>query len=55
MVLIEYDRRRANRWVPYPIDSARLPDIAAAAGLAAVIKGSVPSRFSGEMYIARLS
>ena len=56
VVLIEYDRRRANRWVPYPIDSARLPEIAAEAGLSApVISGTMPSRFAGTMYIARFS
>ena len=58
IVLIEYDRRRAppNRWVPYPIDSARLPEIAAEAGLPApVISGTMPSRFSGDIYIARFT
>jgi SAM-dependent methyltransferase len=56
VVLIEYDRRRANRWVPYPIEKGRLAEIAELAGLAApVIGGSMPSRFSGEIYIARFS
>ena len=56
VVLIEYDRRRANRWVPYPIEKARLAEIAEQAGLSApVIDGSVPSRYSGEIYIARLT
>jgi hypothetical protein len=55
VVLIEYDRRRANRWVPYPIEKARLTEIAEQAGLSApVIGGSMPSRFSGEIYIARM-
>ena len=56
VVLIEYDRRRANRWVPYPIEKARLAELAEQAGLSApVIGGSMPSRFSGEIYIARLA
>ena len=56
LVLIEYDRRRANRWVPYPIDKQRLAEIADQAGLAQpVIGGSMPSRFAGELYIARFS
>ncbi|HWC75220.1 MAG TPA: class I SAM-dependent methyltransferase [Gemmatimonadales bacterium] len=56
VVLIEYDRRRANRWVPYPIDSMRLPEIAATAGLSApLISGTMPSRYAGTMYIARFS
>jgi len=56
VVLVEYDRRRANRWVPYPIEKRRLAEIAERAGLSApVIGGSMPSRYSGEMYIARFS
>jgi SAM-dependent methyltransferase len=56
VVLIEYDRRRANRWVPYPIEKARLAELAEQAGLSApVIGGSMPSRFSGEIYVARLA
>src|SRR5918996_3363276 len=31
VVLIEYDRRRASPWVPYPIPSSSLPSLAAAA------------------------
>jgi SAM-dependent methyltransferase len=55
VVLIEYDRRRANRWVPYPLGKARLAELAEQAGLAApVIGGSMPSRFSGEIYVARM-
>ena len=56
VVLIEYDRRRANRWVPHPIEKSRLAELAEHAGLAApVIGGSMPSRFSGEIYVARLA
>ena len=56
VVLIEYDRRRANRWVPYPIEKARLAEIAEHAGLSAqVIGGSRASKFSGEIYIARFN
>jgi SAM-dependent methyltransferase len=56
VVLIEYDRRRANRWVPYPIEKARLAEIAGQAGLSApMIAGSVPSSYSGEIYVARLA
>lgn len=56
VVLVEYDRRRANRWVPYPIEKARLAELAEQVGLSApVIGGSMPSRYSGEIYIARFS
>lgn len=53
VVLVEYDHRRANRWVPYPIDSASLPAIAAAAGLATpVVTATRPSSFGGDLYVA---
>jgi SAM-dependent methyltransferase len=56
VVLIEYDRRGANRWVPYPIEQARLAELAEQAGLSApVIGGSMLSKFSGEIYVARLA
>ncbi|HYX81808.1 MAG TPA: class I SAM-dependent methyltransferase [Gemmatimonadales bacterium] len=56
VVLIEYDRRRANRWVPYPIDVERLAGIAESAGLSPpVVSGSMPSRYTGIIYIARFS
>ena len=32
VVVIEYDRRAASRWVPYPIASARLPAAFASSG-----------------------
>jgi ubiquinone/menaquinone biosynthesis C-methylase UbiE len=53
VVLIEYDRRGASPWVPYPIPSARLPELAAAAGLSTpAITATRPSRFSGTLYAA---
>ena len=33
VVLVEYDHRRANPWVPYPIGIAKLPALAKAAQL----------------------
>lgn len=48
VVVVEYGGRRANRWVPYPIEPERLSEIAAAAGLAPpIISGTMPSRYSG--------
>src|SRR6185503_16376669 len=32
VVLIEYDRRAANEWVPYPIPRREVPALAAASG-----------------------
>jgi ubiquinone/menaquinone biosynthesis C-methylase UbiE len=53
VVIVEYDRRAASRWVPYPIPSARLPLLAAAAGLSApTITGTRPSLFGGTLYAA---
>ena len=55
VVLIEYDRRRATRWVPYPIDMERLPDIAAHAGLTSpTIEGTRPSMYGGVLYVAAM-
>ena len=53
VVLVEYDRRRASRWVPYPISPAELPALAASAGLSPpVITARQPSAFGGELYVA---
>jgi ubiquinone/menaquinone biosynthesis C-methylase UbiE len=52
-VVVEYDRRAANRWVPYPIGSDRLPALAASAGLSApTITATRPSAFGGVLYVA---
>jgi SAM-dependent methyltransferase len=53
MVLVEYDRRTATRWVPYPIPIARLPELAAAAGLSVpVVTATQPSIYEGVLYAA---
>lgn len=53
MVIVEYDRRGASRWVPHPIPSARWPELAAAAGLSApAVLRRRPSTFGGELYVA---
>jgi len=50
---VEYDRRAANRWVPYPISPARLAELAAAAGLSTPeVTGQRPSAFTGILYAA---
>jgi SAM-dependent methyltransferase len=55
VVLVEYDRRAANRWVPYPISIARLPALAAEAALSApVVVGQRPSDYGGIIYAARM-
>ncbi len=55
VVVVEYDRRRASRWVPYPIDSDRLPQIAAHAGLTApTFTATRPSLYGGAIYVAAM-
>ena len=55
VVVIEYDRRRASRWVPYPIDSDRLPEMAAIAGLTApTFTATRPSLYGGAIYVAAM-
>ena len=52
-VVVEYDRRRANPWVPYPIWAERLSELVASAGLSApVIRARRPSAFGGDFYVA---
>jgi len=51
MVVVEYDRRHANQWVPYPITLAALTALARDAGLGTpTVLGTRPSRYSGTMY-----
>jgi SAM-dependent methyltransferase len=53
VVVVEYDRRAASRWVPYPIPPARLAELAACAGLSApVVTATRPSAFGGALYVA---
>ena len=53
LVMVEYDRRRGNPWVPHPIPAARWPGLAAAAGLASpAIVATRPSAFGGNLYVA---
>ncbi len=53
VVIVEYDRRAASRWVPFPIASARWPELASAAGLTdARVTARRRSRYAGELYAA---
>ena|SRR5574338_1098812 len=53
LVIIEYDRRGANRWVPYPVSIATLTQLARDAGLTGpVILGKRPSQYGGDLYAA---
>lgn len=53
LVLVEYDRRGANRWVPFPIPVARLPELAASSGFSTpIVTATRPSAFGGDLYVA---
>ena len=53
VVLIEYDRRGPNPWVPYPIPIARLLALAAAAGLSPpIVTETRRSAYGGNLYVA---
>lgn len=56
IVVIEYDRNRANRWVPHPLPLDRMSDVAAAAGLTmSGVLSRRPSAYQGDMYSVSLS
>jgi ubiquinone/menaquinone biosynthesis C-methylase UbiE len=53
VVLIEYDRREADRWVPYPIPVNRWKELSRVAGLSApIVTATRPSVFGGDLYVA---
>ncbi len=53
VVLIEYDKRATDRWLPYPIPIAALPALAKAAGLGKfTVAESRPSNYQGVIYSA---
>ncbi len=53
VVLIEYDRRPASRWVPHPIPAERWPALADAAGLSRpAVVARRRSAFGGDLYVA---
>jgi ubiquinone/menaquinone biosynthesis C-methylase UbiE len=53
LVIIEYDRRGANRWVPYPVSIAALNRLARDAGLTEpTILAKRPSQYGGDIYSA---
>ena len=53
VVIIEYDRREASRWVPFPVPMNALPAVVESAGLTAPkIIATRPSRYQGTLYVA---
>ena len=53
VVLVEYDRRVPNPWVPHPIPISRVSRLTEAAGLTpAKVVATRPSRYQGTLYVA---
>ncbi len=53
VVVVEYHRRPASRWVPYPVSPERLVALASACGLTRpTITATRPSEYGGELYVA---
>jgi ubiquinone/menaquinone biosynthesis C-methylase UbiE len=53
VVVVEYEGRAANPWVPHPIPPSRLQELAVAAGLTSpVVTATRPSAFGGRLYVA---
>jgi SAM-dependent methyltransferase len=51
VIVVEYDRRAASQWVPYPIPASRWLQLAESAGLTApTITATRPSSYSGMLY-----
>jgi SAM-dependent methyltransferase len=51
VVIVEYDKRAASRWVPFPVSRARLAELAREAGLGTPeVIGEIGSAFGGTMY-----
>jgi ubiquinone/menaquinone biosynthesis C-methylase UbiE len=53
LLIVEYENRKPNFWVPYPVDFATFQKMAVSAGFRSVSKRRARrSRFGGEMYCA---
>ncbi|HEV8363471.1 MAG TPA: class I SAM-dependent methyltransferase [Gemmatimonadaceae bacterium] len=53
LVVVDYDGREANAWVPHPVSQRRLSELFEAIGLAApALAGNRPSRYGGTLYAA---
>ena len=52
LVVVEYEGRAANRWVPYPVGGSALASLLPAGMAAPVRIGERPSAFGGTIYAA---
>lgn len=55
-IIIEYDHRKANAYVPYPLPFGNLETLFRYAGYTTIKKtGVIPSIYGGEMYVALIT
>ena len=55
IVLVEYDQRGPNQWIPHPIPISALAQLTRDAGLRdATVTGSRPSQYRGMLYAAAI-
>ena len=53
LLVVDYDGRRANTWVPFPVSSRRFGELLRELGLPApTMLGQRPSRYGGSIYAA---
>jgi trans-aconitate methyltransferase len=51
LLIVEYENRQPNRWVPYPLSFSALRELLVEEGFSGVVKvGTRRSRFGGQMY-----
>ena len=57
LIVVEYERRQSNAWVPYPVDFKKLQELGEKAGFSSIVKlEETPSIFDGAtIYSAVLS
>jgi SAM-dependent methyltransferase len=53
LLIVEYEGREANQWVPYPLNFCALRELVLEQGFGGIVKVRTrPSRFGGQMYSA---
>lgn len=53
LLIVDYDGRAPNQWVPFPVSSRRLSEVLIELGVAKpTTVGAIPSRYGGNIYAA---
>jgi len=51
LLIVDYDGRAANQWVPFPVSSGQLVEMLTQLGMSApTVFDSIPSRYGGSIY-----